>query len=232
MGTHTNVLDLMNILEAAKAKCQADRNAGIKSQNRQVRTLLFVDLEKAFDKVVRSKLMEKLHNVRIPPYLLNAIHALLRNTCMQIKDDVIQTDSGVPQGSVISPTLFAIYIDDLLRQIQNEGLQVLAYADDLVVYADSVRELNRATEILDEWSGLNGIRINRKKSAILELRVDQRTQSQLETMFKGYPVQKTYKYLGTLIDNDATLRMETTAFKKKEKETKRLLDMNWAKKLP
>jgi hypothetical protein len=59
----------------------------------------------------------------------------------------------------------------------------------------------------------NGIKINHEKSAILELRPDQRTKNRLGNRYHNYPVLKSYKYLGLIIDNDGTLREDTCASK-------------------
>lgn len=74
--------------------------------------------------------------------------------------------------------------------------------------------------------------INRAKSAIMELRMDNRTPSRLLKEHLGYPIVHKYLYLGILIDEWGTLKEETAQFKSKEKQLSRLMGMTWAKKLP
>lgn len=86
----------------------------------------------------------------------------------------------MPQGSVLSPQLlFNIYIDDLLDRLTALGATVLAYADHILVASDSKLQLIDSINAIDNWSKENGININTNKSAILEIRLDQRTPNRL-----------------------------------------------------
>jgi hypothetical protein len=77
---------------------------------------------------------------------------------------------GVLQGSVLSPLIFNIYIDSLIRDLQyefNRSSQVYAYADDLMVVTHSILRCKKAIEIINKWCRNNKMELNRKKSGIL-----------------------------------------------------------------
>lgn len=60
---------------------------------------------------------------------------------MVINEEVVTTYTGVPQGGTLSPLLFLIYIDDLIKDLQTSTGLTLAYADDLVVATSSYPQL-------------------------------------------------------------------------------------------
>ena len=82
----------------------------------------------------------------------------------------------------------------------------MAYADDIAIISNSKLQLLAAINALEQWSSKNEININRKKSAIMQIKLDQRTPNTLPIELKGFPVVNHYKYLGIVIDNDTTLR--------------------------
>ena len=108
---------------------------------------------------------------------------------------------GVPQGGVLSPVLFNIFINDLLTELQNKGIETLAFADDIVITAKGITTLSKAITIIEHWSKVNKIVINKTKSAIINIRVDKRTPKSRHDTIKGIPVRENYKYLGITIDD-------------------------------
>ena len=71
----------------------------------------FLDLKKAFDSVDRVKLVRKLEERGIAPTLTRTLKDFLSDTVINYQNHRIETNIGVPQGAVTSPTLFNIYID-------------------------------------------------------------------------------------------------------------------------
>ena len=86
--------------------------------------LLFIDYEKAYDKVNRDKLWEMLDN-KIPDYLLNTIKCIYRNTNIRIKfndgiSEPIHISKGVRQGCGLSLLLFNIYISKIILEFKTD----------------------------------------------------------------------------------------------------------------
>lgn len=85
---------------------------------------------------------------------------------MHIGDEVIFFNSGTPQGSIISPILFDLYINDLLLEIEKEKRvkTIKAFADDIMIVCDGRMDVRRYIKKFKDWAGKNHMMINEKKS--------------------------------------------------------------------
>lgn len=77
----------------------------------------------------------------------------------------------------------------------------LAYADDLAVCATNLSAVKKTIALVNDWSSINGISLNIKKSGAMIPKVDNRTPDPPITSIKGIPLVTTYNYLGIMIDN-------------------------------
>lgn len=104
--------------------------------------VIYTDFEKAFDKVSHVCLLNKLHSYGVNENLIKWISAFLcyRTQCVKINgviSDEHKVSSGIPQGSVLGPLLFIIFINDL-PQVCYNLTRLFIFADDAKMY----RELN------------------------------------------------------------------------------------------
>ena len=103
--------------------------------------VIYTDLAKAFDKVSHPKLLEVVQSYGITGNLYNWIRSFLSHRKQTVSigvslSDSLSVQSGVPQGSVIGPLLFILFIDDLSR-IDLLGSKLSMYADDVKVYSSN-----------------------------------------------------------------------------------------------
>ena len=121
------------------------------SFNKEEKSLaIFFDVAAAFDKVWHQGLLFKLYSLGIPPYLIDIIKAFLDERTFVVKingekSSIKIIECGVPQGGVLSPTLFSIYVNDLpLAEGVNES--TLLFADDILYNIRyKYKEKNRCT---------------------------------------------------------------------------------------
>lgn len=145
--------------------------------------MAFVDFEKAFDRVNRCKLWQILEERGYPQQLIRMIQCFYSQTKINVKNNgktsvKIVTNQGVRQGCTLSPTLFNIYIDDLVRkwkQLVNVGFQIsknnflniLLFADDLVVIQNSESALQKSIFKLNEIGEQYNMKISLIKTKVM-----------------------------------------------------------------
>ena len=132
---------------------------------------VLMDLSKAFDCLTHDLLIAKLAAYGFGRKTLNLFHSYLSGRKHRVRvgsfvSDLLEISLGVPQGSVLGPILFNIFINDLLFAVQEN---ICNFADDNTLYAcgsditDITRKINNDLEIVIHWFSNNGMVANPDK---------------------------------------------------------------------
>ena len=176
---------------------------------------VFLDLSKAFDKVPHITLLDTLADIGINPHVLNWLQDYLcqRSQYVVVNGERSTTSnviSGVPQGSVLGPLLFVIYMDGITQLPFQEGTHLLLYADDILLYHSIKTEndyyiLQQDIALLEAWISQRYLQLNpaKCKHTILS-RKHLPIQPTLQLRICGAPIEKvsSFKYLGVWLSED------------------------------
>jgi hypothetical protein len=120
------------------------------SFNRKERSVaVFLDFEKAFDKVWHEGLLYKMLTQNIPIQLTNIVKSFLEKRSFRVRQEKALSSprsimAGVPQGSCLSPLLFSLYINDIPT---SPGTRINLYADDTMFVHTSMSKHHAASKI-------------------------------------------------------------------------------------
>ena len=135
--------------------------------------VLYLDFKKAFDSVPHDKLLKKVEELQIGGNLLKLIASYLSDRKQYVKvnectSDTVPVTSGVPQGSLLGPLLFIIYVNDLPSKVQN--CNAFGYADDFKLVTTNPADLERDLISIEEWCEENKMRLNEDKCFLLPIK--------------------------------------------------------------
>ena len=193
---------------------------------------VFIDLSKAFDTLDHNKIVSKLDNYGIRGNALKLISSYLSNrkqfvNVLDVKSDVLPVEFGVPQGSVLGPLLFILYINDICN-ITEKGKFVL-FADDtnIFVAAESKEKAysmaNEVLQAVSKYMEVNLLHINVKKCCYMYFSPFKRAKSDIdETNDLNLAINSKIikrvsqtKFLGVIIDDKLTWKPHISSLNKK-----------------
>ena len=179
--------------------------------NKKIACGIFVDLQKAFDTVNHDILIAKLDHYGIRGTANNWFTSYLKNrsqfvSILGFDSSIKPINHGVPQGSVLGPLLFLLYINDLHFAIKNS--KVFHFADDtnLLNISNSPKKnqksVNADLKILYKWLLANKISLNCDKTEVIFFHKPGERAPDLKIKMNGHRIypSKSIKYLGMYLD--------------------------------
>ncbi len=155
--------------------------------------VIYMDFQKAFDKVPHHRLIKKIESYGIKGELLDWVKDFLRNRKQQVvvngqKSGKMDVTSGIPQGSVLGPLLFVIFINDLPDVVQN--CETFMFADDTKLFRqvkskEEEQMLQSDLSKLETWSNDWLLKFHPQKCKVMTLGYGSNTSTTQYTMNDG-----------------------------------------------
>jgi len=178
--------------------------------------VVFLDLRRAFELVDRDILLKKMEWYGIKGVVLSWFKSYLENRSQRVKlngilSDPIAVNLGVPQGSVLGPLLFLLYINDLTKTVCGKCV-IRLFADDALIYTTGYASqeindnINEQMRRIEKWLKINRLQLNISKTKVMLVRGVRKKvmERNIDIKFKNtvLEVVSEIKYLGVIIDKN------------------------------
>ena len=191
---------------------------------------IFYDLRKAFDSVPHAPLLQKLSSTGLHQHILMWIQSYLTHRSQRVvvggkSSPLLPVLSGVPQGSVLGPLLFLIYINDVASLHYTPGTDLNIFADDMLLYRcidsqEDVQYLQEDSDTTCHWVRNNHLALNPSKCKYMIVSRKRKQASTPTILLEGTPLERadTFKYLGVILSSDLswTPQVESVCTKAKK----------------
>ena len=184
----------------------------------------FIDFSKAFDNVWHEGLLYKLKQIGIQGNIFQVIQSMYSNAsvCARTPNGLssgIRVQKGVLQGNSLSPTLFNVFINDIVEHFKDNDsptidninkipIPCLMYADDIVILSTSKNGLQNKLDNLNSYCKEWGLTVNLEKTkVVIFTRIDPKIPIFFKLGESVISVTESYKYLGVILHKHGDLKL-------------------------
>lgn len=136
------------------------------------RWVVDADLKSYFDTIPHDQLIERVSRKVSDGSILDLIRLFLDQEVVD-GDERYQPDKGTPQGGVVSPLLANIYLDEFDHLMEDEGYEMVRYADDFVIMCESRQEAEQALEVVEQWTTQSELTLHPDKTKLVEAHTEE-----------------------------------------------------------
>lgn len=184
-----------------------------------VTVMTLLDIEKAFDRVWIEGAITKMFEQKYPNEIIKLIHSYLTNRNLEVivnnkKSNKKKIRAGVPQGSVLGPKIFNIYLNDIPKFAKTN---IALFADDTAIYANShnaivaAKQIQIHLSILEPYYKKWKIKLNEQKTEVIIFkRKIKECNMVVPIRVNGHNIQPTtiVKYLGVILDTKLRFKQQ------------------------
>ena len=205
----------------------------------------FIDYEKAFDSVDRNSLWKLMRHYGVPGKIVSLIRKSYEGMSCRVVHgqhltERFQVRTGVRQGCLLSPFLFLLAIDWIMKETTSLGrngirwmlmgsrtqLNDLDFADDLALLSSTRQQMQAKTDAMAEKSAQVGLKINRGKSKVL--RVNNQSQEPINVYEEPIEEVDIFIYLGSVVDKTGGADADIKARKGKARSAFKKMKNVWS----
>ncbi|EYC46334.1 hypothetical protein Y032_0401g787 [Ancylostoma ceylanicum] len=170
--------------------------------------IAFLDLEKAYDRLPRAVIWDVMRKRGIPEYMVKTVQVMYEGTTARVRTSLGTTSKfditvGVHQGSALSPFLFIMTLDTVVKHLLEGPPCTLLYADDVAVIADSTAELQVKIQKWQTALADAGLKLNLKKTEVMSSIGG--GDAVLDVNGTAFTQTEEFQYLGSILSADGTV---------------------------
>jgi ribonuclease HI len=189
-------------------------------KNTRVAIAVFIDIEGAFDNTAFSIIERAARAKGASQIVVDWIKAMLASREVKVGEGDsgirIKPTRGCPQGGCLSPQLWCLVVDSLIKKLRDKGCLVTAYADDLALVVDgknaeeACNKMNEMLKVVEEWCLDNQLYVNPAKTSMVRF-----TRCRKQSKIRMFPVkifneeiklEEYVKYLGIYLDSKLNMQ--------------------------
>lgn len=176
---------------------------------------IFLDLDNAYNRIHSNAIINQLYRWKIKGFMLNYLTNFLKNRKIQVRCGNIvstlrDTHQGIPQGSVLSPLLYKIGINDISMCFDNTSTSYVLYADDIAIWNRNIdmyastRMINISMILLHRYLMERGLKISLNKTKRIIFKNKKNFVRSVDIKIENTLIEqvKTHKYLGIILDQN------------------------------